>query len=370
MKRKKRRKSQFKKAFIIYMSVLSILLLGILTLLWISLSKYQESVNEKQSSADYELQVRRAPQLLFENFYSNLDREALVELWFKEYPDSFSTRKDIEEYIDNSGILASTCSFYRASDYTVDSPKFIVKQNELPVMEVSLIGQNTDWEISKVHFPIVKETSLSILVPSDSSLLINGKLVSSEYISKEYSVIGPKDYSESLINPISYSTYQIDEELNEPELVINTDTSYELFQKSDTEYVYALSSEAESSYIEKANAFVRSLLRYYTLGKQGTAENMGSTLNKVASGSAAASLIKSSYNGVEWRYPYPNVVYDLSNSPVFVDADNCLHVDIHFSSDSPQAGDIVSKEGSYRIYFLDLGKGYQIYYFELINNPS
>lgn len=370
MKRRRRRKSQFKKAFIIYMSVLSILLLGILTFLWISLFKYQESVDDKQSTADYELQVRRAPQLCFENFYHSLDRDTLIMLWLKEYPDSFSTRKDIEDYIDNSGLLASSCSFYRASDYSTDSPKFIVKANKLPVMEVSLVGQNTDWEISKVHFPLKQETTFNILIPSDSSLSINEKPVNSEYIREEYSVIGPKDYSEALINPVSYSVYQIDEELNEPDIVINTDTSYELLRKSDTEYVYALSSEAGLSYTEKANAFVRSLLRYYTLGKQGTAENMGSTLNKVASDSAASRLIKSSYNGVGWRYPYPDVVYDLSDSPVFVDADNCLHVDIHFSSDSPQAGDVVSKEGSYRIYFLDLGKGYQIYYFELINNPE
>lgn len=367
--KRKKKKNNFKKAFIIYISILIVLIAGTLVFLWMSLADYQQGIDLQEADGQKDTLLKRAPQLYFEEYLSNLNEETLTDLWFEENPDSLSQREDIENILKETGFFSSSYECFKASDYSENDPKYLVKTNGEPFMEVSLFGSGTEWSVYNVHFLISKdeESDSSYKVPSDTTLMINGIEVSKDNIEFEEAVKAPKDYEESLINPISFATYTLQDLLNDPVIEVTGTKPYILTELSPKEYCYILPEEHADSFIKKANDFVRSLLHYYTLGKQGTDENMNVVLSKVASSSQAFTVIKSSYDGVLWRYPYPNVTYDLTEGPVIVDADNCFHIDIHYETPNEEISEITSREGIYRVYFLDLGEGYKIYYFELIN---
>lgn len=365
--KRKIKKSRFKKAFIIYLSVLAVIITGILVFLWISLSRYQKNINLQEAEAQKEIQLKRAPQLYFESFLDSLTEEELTDLWFKENPDSLSQREDIKSFLKDTGFFTTPHECFKASDYTEKDPKYLVKIDNKPFMDVTLFGTGTEWSVYNVHFITNEEGDNSYIIPDDSTLIINGIEVSHDYVESEETPHLPKEYLDSLTNTVSFANYHIKDLLNNPVIEIKGSRPYILSELSPNEYCYTLSEEDAKPYIEKANDFVRSLLHYYTYGKQGIDENMHSVLSRVPSSSQAATLIKGSYDGVLWRYPYPNVTYNLTEGPVIVDADNCLHVDIHYESPNENLSEISSKEGTYRICFLDLGDGFKLYYFELIN---
>lgn len=367
LKQKRNKKSKFKKAFIIYLSVLALLMAGALVFLWISLSDYQENLNQQEFQAQNEILIKQAPQRYFTEFLNGLTEDDLTDLWFKENPDSLSQKEDIKEALRDTGFFSTPYECFKASDYTEKDPKYLVKTGGKNFMEVTLFGSGNEWSVYDVHFLFSEEGDNSYKIPTDSTLMINGIEVSRDSVETEEVPNWPKNYLDSLTNPVSFSTYRIKDLLNNPVVEIKGARPYVLTELSPKEYCYTLSEEEADPYIKKANDFVRSLLHYYTYGKQSIDENMNSVLSRVPSSSQAATLIKGSYDGVLWRYSYPNVTYNLTEGPVIVDADNCLHVDIHYESPDENLSEITSKEGTYRICLLDLGDGFKIYYFELIN---
>lgn len=355
-------KKQFWKGLLIYAVVLVLIMIGVLTYLWITLDKYQKGLEENQKLEVYEENVKRAPQGYFVSYVDGMTPGDWAALWKQNNEDILDSDDTINTVMEQC-FNKDAISLYRSSDYSEDNLTYIIRNADTPLVKVKLEGSGLNFKVSEQEFYIKGFITKTITVPSDCSVYVNEKLLNEAYVSQSVSGEEIAEYQEELINPVSFNTYTIEGLLAEP--VISVSGSHDLVSDEEGNYSYVLGEEAAEVVVEKAKDFAESLLYYFKMGKSDADAHMNAVLSHVVSGSKAASVIRASYDGVIWTQAGKNVNYDITTGQVSVLADNCYLVEISYHSDDEDSKELGISDGTYKIYFLDLGKGFEIYNFEL-----
>jgi len=350
----------FASALLIYIGILLLVIIGVLVYLWISLSKYQSGIDESAAQTEYEEKVSHAPQNVFMSYVSGLSETDWTNLWYETHPEHFDSSAVVND-IMNKTFINGDVNYYKSDDSTQENPRFLIKNSEGTLVVMTLTGSGTDYAVTDTEFMIEGDYASSVTAPKGSTVYINEIELGAEYITESVADVPMKEYSDSVNNPVVYDTYVINGLLSEPEIRIEGDRS--LVLDSDDRYKYVLSEDESGAIVDKADSFIRALLHYYWLGKSDSETNMNAALSKVASNSEASRLIRISIDGIIWRPSYPGVTCDISNGPVYVLADNCYCVDVSYVPYGTAGSDI--EAGAYRVFFLDTGKGMNIYNFEL-----
>ena len=357
-KRKKRKNQKFKIGFRVYISVLCILVVACLVVLWNKLSDYQKGLDEAASIEAHATEVAQAPQLAFEAYLENMTPNDWLNAWKTCYPYSLDSDETILDYI-NTHILTVDYSLFRSPDYTDDTPSYLLRSGDMDLAIFRMAGSDTTYQVSSIEIPPAATQSITVSIPSGCILMCNQNALGEQFVIATSSSVNVPGYNDVLTGIVSSDIYSLEGLISEPTLSISSSSEgVYVSQDKNSNYYLAIEGSEAGSYKNQAEAFIRELLHYYDQGKNGTDVNINSVLNLTVSGSEAAKIIHSSYDGVIWR-PAESHTYSISSSDVFRLADNCYCVDVSYVCNDSEESE------TYRIYFLNLGSGFKIYSFEL-----
>lgn len=366
----KGKSAEFFKFYRIYIAVVTVLLIGVLVFLWVKLSGFQkdfekgnlEQLADGQADSTLSDEEReRIAQLCFENYVGGLKMDDYVNLWYEANPTHFDSEESVKNFISES-IINSNTERYKAPDFSLQAPLYYIVADKEPLMSVALAANGNDYSVDKAQLLFKAEEVFSIEIPANCTFCVNGTDVSEEYKSGEPQAVIVDDYDEELVNPAMIDTYIIDNLIALPDegaiKVKCDDLSLGASLSVDGKYYASLDTVSGIEYQNKADDFIKSLLGYYTKGKENAESNMKEVLSHVASGSKAYKVINDSYSGIVWTTADNSINYGVRHSDVYVLADNCYCVDVDYRDENSIEA---SKTGGvYRVYFLDDGDGFHI----------
>lgn len=364
--------SRFSKGARLYVILLSLLVFGTLVFLWVRLFMYQMHLDSEEQAETFgdvvetnDTASEEAAQNCFEDYLANMAMEDWVNSWYVKYPDHFDKESAVESII-NEQIINAGYECFKAPDYNISTPKYLIMKDNVGLAEFNLIGSGTDYSILDVDIMLTGNSSFEAIIPQDCKLLINGFEAGEQYM-VESNITGQIDeYNEMLTEPKYLAKYHVEGLLEEPNL--ETDIAVmdmegrEVIPAVDGMYYPVLYSDEANGYKQKADDFVNALLNYYSRGKENAEGNMASVRAHVVSGSAAASIINNSLQGVVWRVADYSVAYGTTDSDVYMLSDNCYFVDVAYEIVS-ESNTYETGNGVYRVYFLDEGNGFGIVQF-------
>ncbi len=365
--KKRKKRSKFAWGLNVYASLL-VFVFGIgVIVLWLFLHGYQQDVDaeaarkaEQERRAAYELAVSRAPQLAFEDYISKANAETWTDAWYASHPSHYDDRAQIlalmDERFSDEGV-----SYWKASDYTDETPRYVVRSGDETLAKLTLSGSGLDWAVTEVDVPLAGDEEASLLVPEGYTVRCNGHVLDPGSAEQETHLYDMEDYADLLVNPMHWETYTVHGLLSRPVLTAEAPLDSPIFTADDGTVFYVLSGEEAETYQKRAENFIYALLRYYMMGNYNTRGNMWGALDHVMADSQAYKLILDSYDGVTWDTCYGNTSYEATAGEVCILAENCLMVDVAYHAEGSAAGYVNVADGTYRIYFLDLGRGYGIY---------
>lgn len=363
---KKQKKQKPKKNFwiflLVYAVILVLLMSGALVYLWKTLDGYQKSADEEVKLEEYEKEIKEAPQLFFTSYADSMTPESWKELWIQKNPDGLDTDETLVTVMGEK-FATGNIEYYKAEDYSNEHPSYLIRSGNSDLVKIVLSGAGLNWKVDSEEFYISGEISNSVTVPSDCTVICNGVTLSENYITGNENGEAIAEYQDDIREAVNYSTYTVSGLFAEPEFLVSG--SHELANDGAGNYSYTMTGEDADKLIQKAEDFTKSLLYYFKMGKSDADAHMNDVLAHVVSGSKAATVIKASYDGVIWTQAGKNVDYDINTGDVALLGDNCFYVDVTYHSDDEGAKEVGISDGTYRVYFLDMGKGPAIYNFEL-----
>lgn len=362
VKRRKKSSKAFKRALLIYTLSLMVILAGVCILLTVKLTDYQKEIDQENSEKEYLEEVRRAPQLYFENFADNLNVDELTNLWFSSHPEHYDSELSVKD-IMQSRIIDVSPQRFRSSKSSTQTPIYVLKNGDELLAEFALKGAEKTWDIDSAEF-FFEGSSREVTAPSDCDVFINGSLIDRGLISSEIKSGEGEKYAEFVENPVIYSTYLVPGVIGEVAFSVTGGRGYPLEENEESGFSYVLDAGEAVWFQDRASNFVRTLLKYYSFGSSNTEVNKNAVLSFIAPASQAYKVITESASGVTWKHPHTNVSYDLSTTSVTVEADNLRRVDVSYMKVGEPEEDVTT-EGTYCVFFLDKGNGYNIYNFEL-----
>lgn len=362
---------RFLLGFKIYILVISVILLGALVFLWVSLSRYQNKVDAPGSGTSIAMESvmagseesEKAAQKCFSDYLNGLTADDWIQIYYSTNPDRFDNESDVRNFIENN-FINSDYKCYKKPGFTIAEPQYLIARDDLALAEFKLSGGGENFRVSESFIDIKGTEEYSVVAPVSSQVLINGQVVDADKYSDNMPVSASvSDYDEELINPVLFLNYNIDSLLAMPsDISVTGMTGNPCMPAVDGQYYEMSDSSSSAEYVGKAEKFIEALLGYYSKGKENAEGNMHSVMSHVVSGSSAYKVINESYSGIIWRPADYSIVYSLQSSPAYVIADNCVFVDVAYTvtqkSESSDAGD-----GVYRVFMLDRGQGYGIVQF-------
>lgn len=362
-KRKRKSAKRFRKGLLLYLSILSVLIIISLVYVFIALAKYQKNVDEEAASAAYIASIQEAPQKYFSSLVDTLTLSDWTRFWYDSHPDHFDSEDNVEAFLTEK-ILNKSFTYWKAYDYSVPSPSYLIRDDDgQDIATFYLNGQDLNWTLDHVTFLIQGSSTTIATVPAGCTVYCNGSVVNDSYKSAAEFDLSLDGYENELSGLVNYETVTIDEMISEGTISLESNSSqYEISSDDNGDYYFTLPEAQSPTYQSQAESFIRSLLNYYNCGKTNPDENMNAALSHVASGSNAAKVIRSSYDGIIWATP-KNIAYSISSSKTYVLAENCYFVDVTFIDTN--ADSTSENNGTYRVYMLNLGSGFKIYTFAL-----
>ncbi len=350
-----------------YLSILVFLFGLALIVLWLLLHRYQQGLDEaaaikaeQDRQAAYELSLKRAPQLAFETFVADADADVWTERWYASHPNTYDdptlVREKMDELFSNPDL-----SYWKTEDYSDEHPRYVIKDGDQALAYLTLSGSELDWKVTEAEVVMESTETSTLLVPEGYTVRCNGQIVDPAIAESETHLYDMEDYANLITDPIRWETYTVSGYLTPPVLTAEPPADRPTSTSEDGTVFYILSEEEAAGYQKRAENFIYALLSYYMLGNYDTRRHMDQALDYVMSGSQADMLIRNSYDGVTWDTCYGNAVYDAKAGEVRILAKNCLMVDVAYYSEGSALGYTNVAQGTYRIYFLDLGYGYGIY---------
>lgn len=357
----------FRRRLRVYLIILILLCFGALALLWHRLDLYQQGLDrEAAEKARVEAQLAqqeaeyRAPQLAFEAFLEQADADYWTGLWFDSHPESYDDPALVRELL---GTLFGKDNYqaYKAADYTEEQPRYVLKDGSRTLADIELSGSGVNWSVENVSLYLDGTHEGTIKAPDGYAIYCNGQPFDHGSVEKELKLFEMADYADRIVDPISWNTYTVTGQLLEPQLEARPPEDILTMTDEDGTVFYILSGDEAAGYKSRAESFIYDLLRYYMMGGYDTYKNQQDVLEHVAADCQARKLIYDSYDGVTWDPRNFDVSYEATASEVRVLAANCLLVEVAYHAEGTANGTHNVADGVYRVYFLDSGRGMQIF---------
>lgn len=364
--------SRFSKGVRLYQIIFGVLIFGILAFLWVKLFTYQlhldseeqESVNEELFGVN-EVNSEEEAQKCFLLRLENMTEDDWFNAYMETYPDSLDKEENIRSFISEK-IINSGYECFKSADFSLTNPKYVLMAGDVQVAEFNVSGSEDIWSVDNISIDISGNSSYQAVIPIDAKLFINGKEVLSDNMGENVVTVEVSAYEEDLVEPKRFGTYTVSNLINEidelTDVSVTSANGSEAKLAVDGIYYDILDEMSAVEYQEKADDFIKSLLSYYSRGKENAEGNMAAVRGKVVSGSAASSIITNSLSGVVWRVADYSVSYGTTVSDVYVLSDNCYCVDVAYETVS-ESNTYETGNGVYRVYFLDGGNGFGIVQF-------
>lgn len=357
----------FRRRLRVYLVILSVICVGILALLWYRLDLYQQGLDreaEERARAEAQLAQEqaeyRAPQLAFEDFLRQADADYWTEQWFSSHPESYDDPAQVREVMETR-FGEGNVQAYKAADFTQEAPRYVLMDGGETLAEIELSGSGLDWAVSKVSIHLDGTHEGTIKAPDGYAIFCNGQPFDQGSVEKELKLFDMADYADRIVEPIAWNTYTVTGQLTEPQLEAVPPEDIQTMTDEDGVVFYVLSGDEAENYKSRAESFIYDLLRYYMMGNYDTYRNKERVLDHVAGDCQARKLINDSYDGVSWDPCNANVSYDAEAGEVRVLASNCLLVEVAYHAEGTANGTHNVADGVYRVYFLDSGRGMQIF---------
>ena len=351
----------FIKGYLIYLSVLLAVLIAVLSFVWVKLIKYQRGIDSEavksgegdfaiEAEGDLEAEIddaalNSAAMAVFSDYIDSLSDGDWVELYKNSNPQCLDKDEDIIQFL-RENVLSYKNSRFRASDYTVDEPKFLIGTKSEGKASFILEKSGTNYSILNVNILKKGEESVTFTAYEGALIHINGNDFAQEADEKSFAEVS--DYVQEMNNPSQLNVYTLNALIN-PEALIEVENSY-----AASDGIYYESVIDASDFVRKSEDFIKALLKYYSQGKSNVEGNMANVLSHVDGQSEAAKVIRETKSGLEWVTPQ-EISYEVTSSEVCKMADNCRFVEVTSAADN-----------IYRVYFLDTGGGYKIVQFACV----
>lgn len=367
-------KSKYFKGYGIYVLILTFVLIMVLAVLWFKLSSFQKDTEDggvsdtgsgTESMYSYsDEEIERAVQSAFTSYLEGMGETQWISLYRESHPECLENDNNISQFITEK-IINSGYECYKDAEYSLNKPVYLLMKGDDILASFEMSGSDLNWSVAKADVLIEGLESFEAYVPADCILYINDNAVTGEDYIKDSQTASVSEYDEDLSNPTMWNHYVITGLIRQPEVYSvrvegNNGDSTRL--SADGYYYRIINEENAASYSDTAEKFVRTLLDYYAKGKDNYESNMSAVLSYVASGSAAAAVIRETASGMEWMTPDYSVRYITVPSDVYILSDNCICVDITYSKENSEE-EAQTEEGIYRVYLLDAGNGYKIVQF-------
>ena len=283
-----------------------------------------------------------------------------AEQWLSTHPESFDEPDKVAAYLGEL-FDPQEIRCWKAPDYVNSSPRYVIKRDGQDLAFVTLAGSGLDWSVSRIDLLLEGNQEASLLVPEGYAVFCNGHPLDESYRTQETRFYDMETYADKMVDPMHWDTYTVSGQFFEPLLTAEAPAGRPTDTDADGNVFYILPPEEAQPLQKRAENFIYALLYYYMLGNEGTAGNMWNALDHVADGSQAYNLIRDSYIGVIWDASYANATYDAKAAEVRILASNCVMVDVRYHAEGTLWEYTNVADGTYRVYFLDVGRGYQIY---------
>ena len=263
---------RFRRGYTIYMIALAGLFLLALVGLWIFLARFQAKTDTKteaetqqaaveQAQKDQAEAERRAPQLAFESWLSQMTPDAWTELWYAEHPDSIDLKDSVRT--EMAALFgADTVKAFKASDYTAAAPVYVLKDGDATLARITLSGGGTSWSVAKTELLVTGTKSASVKVAVGSKVYCNGVELSSEYASEPSSTFDYAPLADVLVNPTSWVTYTVNGLFTDPVLTADPPAGYQVTETAEGDFLLCLDDAAGQPYRDKAVNVVKAYLYY------------------------------------------------------------------------------------------------------------
>ena len=365
--KKRKKKSKFRWGLHVYASLL-VFVGGIAVIvLWLFLSRYQQGLDAEAAAqaardeqAAYELAVSRAPQQAFENYVASADAQDWADSWYASHPANYDDPAQILALMDER-FSDPDLKYWKTADSTDAQPRYVIKSGEETLATLTLSGSGLDWRVTDVQVELEGGEEASLLVPEGYTVRCNGQLVDSSSAEAETRLFDMEEYADLIVDPVHWETYTVRGQLSKPVLTAEAPADRPISTAEDGTVFYILPDEEAEAYQDRAESFIYALLYYYMMGNSNTRGHMWNALNHVTENSQAYKLILDSYDGVTWDTCYGNATYSAEAGEVRILASNCLMVDVAYHAEGSAGGYTNVADGTYRVYFLDTGRGYGIY---------
>ena len=347
--------SGFKKRYLIFLISFLAIIIVVWGVLWIKMADYQKGIDSSaaedgngqndyfgSNSVDYE----KIAQESFYEYIGSLSTDDWISIYRTSFPDSIDTDEDVIKLIQ-SKVLPYKNNGFRASDYSEENPAFLIGTKDNAVASFVFSKGIDGLCINKARVFETGDETITINAYSDAIIEINGNILEVPEVSCEQITV--EDCDDLLINPVNLSIYEIDGVIN-PDVSIDIENSFKTFDN----YYYQI-DENNEGLMSKSEEFVKSLLRYYSQGKNNISGNMGAVLAHVDSSSPAAKVIRNTESGLEWVTPDNSISMEVNSSPACILSENCVFTEVDC-----ECGNI------YRVYFVKDDSGYRIVQFACV----
>ena len=363
--------------FWIIVALYMVILLGVSGYLQLSLWWFLESsqaemdqLAEEQAALAaqqaYEKAMHQAPQLAFEDWRGGLTADYWTGLWYAKAPSDLDVREAVQDFMAER-FAPDAITAYKATEYTDETPVYVLKNGEDALARVTLTGNALDWSVSEVELLIEGSCSASVTVADRCHVYCNGRELGGEYTEDAESHFHYEPLKGALKGAVTWVSYSVEGLLLEPELTVEPPEGCGLIWSEEGDCLLSPAEDTDT-YANKAVTFVKAYLSYYMNGRRNPRENMNKVLNCLTPGTQAYQDIRDTYIGVYYAVAYSDI--DTSKTAagdVFFWADNCFSVDVTYDADCTRSGVHVDyADATMRIYFLQTGSGYVISHFEAL----
>ena len=347
--------SGFKRRYRVFVFCLIAVLIVVWAVLFYKLFDYQNKTDASNINGNIDnsdISAKNQTDNLMEtqefclDYINSLDDSKWIYIYRENNPDCIDSDEDIVNFL-RENVYPYKSSVFRAYDYSDDAPAFCMGAKDKAVASFVFSQQNDAYELKDAKIFVCGNENITIKTFADASVAVNGIIYEGQPESEEYATVD--GYEEELINPISMNSYTISGVIN-PDVNVSIDNSFETFDN----FYYPL-AEGQDELISKSEEFVKTLLRYYSQGKNNIQGNMSAVLALVDSSSEAAKVIRNTESGMEWVPADNSISLEVSCNAVCRLADNCIFAEVNCES-----GNI------YRVYYLDTGSGYKIVQFACV----
>lgn len=372
-----RSRRRFRRGLLAYVIIFLVLIIGTLVFEWIKLDEAQKKLDaEAAAEAErlaaiaeqqaYERALYQAPQLAFEAWEENADADFWTDRWFALNQKSgvLENREPVREYIEN---LFAGAEAFKSLDYTAQAPVYVLKNGDQTLAKITLSGADLDWTVSDTELLIQGDQSASTRVVTGSRVFCNGVELTPEYVVNSDSYFNFDALRDSLVNPVTWNTYQVDGLLLKPELTAEPPEGKVVTQTAEGDFLLCLDAAAGKTYADRAVQFVRAYLFYYLSGSNNLWGNLYNVRVLLIPGTNAYTKMGETADGVYWLAPHYNIdTSDVTAGDVVIWADNCYSVDVAYKATGIQNGQDDGYDATMRVYFQQINGTFVISDFEIL----